>query len=162
MVEKYEVSGSELVTYREVYDLINTDGGPGIEAIELQEVLQASGVIRTMEQVVESLREIGGEDLCIDFGEFIEFLETSGPPKVKKATLPSMPIKGISKGMGMSRLPSIGKFGRTTPTSPRTSATNEEQPAPKAVVGIDTDGDGCIDEKEHTELTATWIGYELW
>jgi voltage-gated sodium channel len=78
VVCKFCVSATELATYRSAYDLINTDGGPGIEAIEMQEVLAACGVERSMGQVVSSMQEIGGDDLCIDFAEFIEYILSHG------------------------------------------------------------------------------------
>jgi voltage-gated sodium channel len=120
-VAKFEVSGSELAMYREVYDLINTDGGPGIEAIEMEEVLRAAGVHRTMEQVAVSLREIGGEDMCIDFAEFIEYLITSDPNRVNKASLSPERI-GVVK-----------------------ESTAHQSTEGAVAIAIDTTGDGVID-----------------
>ena len=137
-VLKFNVAGSDLAKYREVYDLINTDGGPGIEAIELQEVLQASGVVRTMEQVVASLRAIGGEDLSIDFAEFIEFLVTSSPTKPK------------SKGAFGMKSGRLGGY--------RSSKT---PPVAAIAVAVDTTGDGNLDSVGFDTTGPVWCVFDV-
>jgi hypothetical protein len=113
--------------------------------VELQDVLTASGVKRTMEQVVDSLREIGGEDLSVDFAEFIEYLVTSAPPKQQQSK--TIGFGSLSAFGRKNKKNNIGKQGSDLGAGVAVDSTGD---GVSDAVGYDTTGDGKIDSYDTT------------
>eukprot|EP00736_Rhodelphis_marinus_P012896 Rmarinus@m.15970 len=84
------LSPEELQEFREIFNLVDADGGGTIEAEELQQLMEMLGLRPSREEVEEMVKEIdedgNGE---IDFDEFVQVMSRKAQPTYTPAEIKS-------------------------------------------------------------------------